>query len=144
MPANAKLRSNSIDIQKRPRILAQSITVLHKKKSMKLIQSLTSGLVALAMVVAVSAQAAEQGIAKVVNIKGAARYMTTDNPNWRPLKAGAILKPGSVVQTASESYVDVVFNNPNATGSDSTSLSANESSASASASAMNAPDHPKN
>ncbi len=95
---------------------------------MKLMKSLTGGLVALAMVVALSAQAAEQGIAKVVNIRGAARYTTAENPNWRPLKTGTVLKQGTVIQTAAESYVDVILNNPNATAAESVSLSAADSS----------------
>lgn len=86
-------------------------------------KSLTGGLVALAMAAAITAQAAEQGIAKVVNIKGAARYNTTDNSTWRPLKVGTVLKQGTVIQTASESHVDVVLNNPNASFSQSAALS---------------------
>jgi hypothetical protein len=91
---------------------------------MKLMQRLTGGFVALVIAAAVSAQAAEQGIAKVVNVKGAARYTTADNTNWRPLKAGTVLRQGTVIQTASDSHVDVILNNPNATVAQSAALSA--------------------
>ncbi|MBC8095733.1 MAG: FecR domain-containing protein [Akkermansiaceae bacterium] len=93
-------------------------------------KSLTGGLVALAMLAALSAQAVEQGIAKVVNIRGAARYTTTENTNWRPLKTGTVLKQGTVIQTAAESYVDVVLNNPSATAAESVALSAADSTVS--------------
>jgi hypothetical protein len=51
-----------------------------------------------------------------VNIKGSARYLSGPNSTWQPLKVGAILKPGTVLQTASGSYVDLVLNNPDASG----------------------------
>jgi hypothetical protein len=88
---------------------------------MKMIKSSLSGLVAggvvLAMVSTLAAQTVEQGTVKVVNIHGGARYMTPDNPNWRPLRTGAVLKPGAIIQTSTSagSYVDVVLNNPSAT-----------------------------
>jgi hypothetical protein len=110
---------------------------------MKLIQSLTSGFVALVVMAAVSASAAEQGIAKVVYIKGLARYTTPENPTWRPLKTGTVLKQGTVVQTASESYVDVVLHNPNATAAESASLSAADSAAALATSSVYQPQ-PKN
>jgi len=95
---------------------------------MKLIRSsVMSGLVVYSVMLAMAnssiAQSMEQGIAKVVNIKGSARYMTVDSPTWRPLRSGAVLKPGTTIQTASDSYVDVVLNNPNATASMSSALS---------------------
>ncbi|HLP75354.1 MAG TPA: FecR domain-containing protein [Candidatus Paceibacterota bacterium] len=99
---------------------------------MKLMKRFTGGLVALAVVAALSAQAAEQGIVKVVNIHGAARYTTPENPNWRPLKAGTVLKQGAVIQTAAESWVDMVLNNPNATTAASATLNAASTSSSAS------------
>lgn len=99
---------------------------------MKLMKSLTGGLVALAMVAALSAQAAEQGIAKVVGIHGAARYTTTENPNWRPLKTGTVLKQGAVIQTAAESSVDLILNNPNATFAEAAALGATDTASSSS------------
>ncbi len=52
-----------------------------------------------------------QGTAKVVNIKGSARYMTPDNSNWQPLRVGTVLKEGATIQTANDSYVDLGVNN---------------------------------
>jgi hypothetical protein len=79
---------------------------------MKLSRSWVQALVACAIVVAMAtslaAQTANQGYAKVVRIKGNARY-TTGNNVWLPLKTGAKLKPGTVVQTAPGSYVDLVL-----------------------------------
>src|SRR5262249_26136213 len=49
------------------------------------------------------------------NLKGAARYMVSGSTDWRPIKVGAMLKPGTVIQTAADSYVDLVFNNARAT-----------------------------
>lgn len=54
------------------------------------------------------AQTASQGAAKVVRIKGDARYQTGDN-KWHPLNEGDILKPGAVIQTASSSQVDLLL-----------------------------------
>lgn len=54
------------------------------------------------------AQQPLQGAAKVVRIKGAARYTTGDN-KWHTLNVGDVLKPGTVVQTASESQVDMLL-----------------------------------
>ncbi len=96
---------------------------------MKLMKRLSSGLVAMAVVAAFSAQA-EQGIAKVVGIKGAARYTTADNSTWRPLKNGTILHQGAVVQTASESHVDLVLNNAKAGAAESAALGQVDPSAS--------------
>jgi hypothetical protein len=85
---------------------------------MKRIRLLIGGLVAcsiaLAMVTTLSAQTAQDGIAKVVKIKGSARYMSNTGGNWQPLRSGTLLKPGAIVQTASGSYVDMVLNNASA------------------------------
>jgi hypothetical protein len=61
------------------------------------------------MVSTLAAQSANEGAAKVVRIKGQARY-TTGNNVWQPLKVGAVLSPGTIVQTSTErgSYVDLV------------------------------------
>ncbi|HWQ90152.1 MAG TPA: FecR domain-containing protein [Clostridia bacterium] len=80
---------------------------------MKQMQRLVYGFVAcgiaLAMVTSLAAQPIE-GAAKVVRIKGSARY-TYGSSVWQPLKVGAVLKPGTVVQTSSDegSYVDLVL-----------------------------------
>ena len=81
---------------------------------MKKIRTLFSGLIiggtALAMASTLSAQTPEQLTAKVVRIQGAARF-TTGNNVWQPLKVGAIIKSGTVVQTGMDggSYVDLVL-----------------------------------
>ncbi len=86
---------------------------------MKEIRPYVSGLIAcgivLAMATSLSAQNPQQGIAKVVNKKGAARYYLTGDPTPHPLEVGMILKPGTIVQTASGSYVDLVLYNEHAT-----------------------------
>src|SRR5215813_1783391 len=81
---------------------------------MKNIRSLVQGLavcgLALLMVSTAAAQAPVQGVAKVVRIKGSARY-TTGNNVWVPVKLGSILKPGTVIQTGLEkgAFVDLVL-----------------------------------
>ena len=68
----------------------------------------------LAMVTSVAAQTAVQSAAKVVRIKGNARFSTGNNV-WQPLRVGALLKAGTVIQTASEgSFVDLVLGNEEA------------------------------
>lgn len=54
--------------------------------------------------------------AKVVRIKGAARYTTGDG-TWQTLKVGDILAAGTVIQTAEASRVDLVLGNPRAVAS---------------------------
>lgn len=46
--------------------------------------------------------------AKVTRIKGAARY-STDGTTWKTLKTGQTLAPGTVIQTAANSMVDLVL-----------------------------------
>ena len=80
---------------------------------MKSIQSLFRRLIvcglAAAMISSLAAQTAGRGVAKVVRVKGGARY-TTGNNVWLPLKPGAILKPGTVIQTADDgSLVDLAL-----------------------------------
>jgi hypothetical protein len=62
------------------------------------------------MITSLAAQEQQQVAAKVVRIKGIARY-TTGNNIWQPLKVGALVKAGTVIQTGieKESYVDVVL-----------------------------------
>ena len=77
-------------------------------RSQSLINGFVVGGIALAMVATLSAQSV--GTAKVVRIKGSARYATVAN-QWQPLSVGAELRPGAVVQTGMEqgSYVDLVL-----------------------------------
>lgn len=63
---------------------------------------------ALVMTASLSAQTATDRSAKVVRIKGAARYSTGDNV-WQPLKVGQVLKAGTLIQTAADSHVDLVL-----------------------------------
>jgi hypothetical protein len=80
---------------------------------MKQIRSLVNGLavwgVALAMAYSVAAQNVMQGTAKVLHIKGSARYSV--GGSYEPLKVGTVLRAGSVIQTenAAGAYVDIVF-----------------------------------
>jgi hypothetical protein len=59
--------------------------------------------------VSANAENGKQRTGKVVRIKGDARY-STGNKIWQPLKVGAIIKSGNVVQTAPNSFVDIVIN----------------------------------
>jgi hypothetical protein len=85
---------------------------------MKHMRLLISGLVicgiALAMATTVVAQTAQQGIVKIVNIKGSARFMSAGGTAWQTLKIGTILKAGTIIQTAGGSHVDAVLNNADA------------------------------
>jgi len=64
----------------------------------------------LAMVSPLAAQDNNRGTAKVVRKKGGARY-TTGNNVWLPLEVGAVVRPGTLIQTSSEkgSYLDLVL-----------------------------------
>lgn len=78
------------------------------KRTQSLLNSLVVCGVVLAMASTLAAQTASQGAAKVVRLKGAARYSTGGNV-WQPLKAGDVVKPGTVIQTAAKSSVDLVL-----------------------------------
>jgi len=79
------------------------------KLANKTLTWLVAGLLSLALVASADAQNSKPRTGKVVRIKGAARYSTGNNV-WQPLKVGALLKPGYIVQTAQDSYADVVLN----------------------------------
>lgn len=87
---------------------------------MKHIRSLMNGLimgaVALAMASSLPAQTVTQGKAKVIRIKGYARF-TAGNNVWQPLKVGEVLRPGTVIQTGIDkgSFVDLVLGDGEAT-----------------------------
>jgi len=70
---------------------------------------LLAGIFSLAFLMSAEAQTSKQRTGKVVRIKGAARYSTGNNV-WQPLKVGSILKSGYIVQTAQDSYTDIVLN----------------------------------
>ena len=78
------------------------------KETRRLINRFLVCAAALAMVSSLAAQTI--GSAKVIRIKGPARY-TTGNNIWQPLGVGTVLQPGTVVQTSTErgSYVDLAL-----------------------------------
>ena len=78
------------------------------KETRSLLNSLVACGIALAMVSTLAAQTSSQGSAKVVRLKGAARYAAGPNAG-QLLKVGDIIKPGAVIQTAADSRVDLVL-----------------------------------
>ncbi len=87
---------------------------------MKRNRSLTYAVIACGLALALTAslnaaQTVVDGAAKVIRIKGSARY-TTGNNIWQPVKLGAVLKPGTIIQTSKEkgSYVDLALGDGNA------------------------------
>lgn len=99
---------------------------------MKKYFSIITGIIAVAMTTTLSAQTTQDGIAKVVSLRGAARYMAVAGSDWRPIKVGLMLKPGAVIQTAADSAVDLVLNNAKATQGLGSGLSDESSSMSTS------------
>ena len=89
------------------------------KKNRIVLNSLVACGVAFAMVFAVSAQTVKQGSAKVVRLKGAARYATGPNAG-QLLKVGDIIKAGAVIQTAADSRVDLALGDGSAPVAQST------------------------
>jgi len=83
------------------------------KNMSRLSQCLAFAIIAMSMVGYSFAQQLSQSTAKVVRIKGSARYADTSNV-WRPLKVGDALKAGSIIQTAADSRVDIVLGDKDA------------------------------
>ena len=78
---------------------------------MKHIQAFVSAAlcaVVLAFAVNASAQTVKQGVVTVVRIEGTARYSSGGN-GWLPLTAGKTLGANDVIETASDSTVDLVL-----------------------------------
>jgi hypothetical protein len=73
--------------------------------------------VALSLVASAFAQQMSQSTAKVVRLKGSARYADASNV-WHPLKVGDVLKAGAIVQTAADSRVDLVLGEKDATANE--------------------------
>ncbi|MEO7299478.1 MAG: FecR domain-containing protein [Verrucomicrobiota bacterium] len=75
---------------------------------MKLTKTLTCvvAVVLASLITNVQAQTFKQGSAHVRQIKGSAKY-SVEGGGLVPLKSGATLKPGSTIQTAPESIVDL-------------------------------------
>lgn len=69
---------------------------------------LVAAVLSVTLVTNADAQSAQR-TGKVVRIKGDARY-STGNKVWQPLKVGTVLKSGNIVQTAKDSFADVVLN----------------------------------
>jgi len=86
------------------------------KQNRNLIQSLVGCAIALALVSTATAQGAMDGGAKVVRVKGPARY-TTGNNVWQPVRVGDVLRAGTVIQTSTEdgSFCDLVLGDGHAT-----------------------------
>ncbi len=83
------------------------------KETRSLLNSLVACGVALAMASTLAAQTVNQGAAKVVRLKGSARYKVGSG-EWRPLKVGDIVRPGTLIQTAARSRVDFALGNGSA------------------------------
>jgi len=64
--------------------------------------------IVMAMALNAVAQQMSEATAKVVRIKGSARYASANNV-WQPLKVGDVLRVGAIIQTASDSRVDLVL-----------------------------------
>ena len=84
------------------------------KQNRNLLNSLVGCAIALALVSTAMAQGMD-GAAKVIRVKGPARY-TTGNNVWQPLRVGDVLRAGTVIQTSTEegSYADLVIGDANA------------------------------
>jgi hypothetical protein len=78
------------------------------KETRSLLNSLVACGVALLMGSTLAAQAANESVAKVVRISGGVRYKV-GNTDWQQLKAGDVLRSGTVVQTAAKAHVDFVL-----------------------------------
>jgi len=78
------------------------------KEMRSLLNHLVACGVALAMVSTLAAQTANDSVAKVVRLKGKARYKVANN-DWQDLKVGELVKPGTLIQTAGKSQVDFVM-----------------------------------
>jgi hypothetical protein len=82
-------------------------------KTRRLLNGLIACGVALGMVSALVAQPADQAGAKVVRLKGGARYKIGSG-DWQPLKLGDVVHSGTVIQTAAKSRVDLVLGDASA------------------------------
>ena len=78
------------------------------KETRSLLNSLVVCGVALAMVSTLTAQTPSPGSAKVIRLKGGARYASGPNAG-QLLKVGDIVQPGALIQTAAGSRVDLAL-----------------------------------
>jgi hypothetical protein len=82
------------------------------KETRKLMNVVIATAVALSMASTLVAQTVVEGTAKVVRVKGPARYFVGSTTNMpQPLSAGTVLRPGSIIQVGTEqgSYVDLAL-----------------------------------
>lgn len=106
---------------------------------------LMASVLSLALIAPAKAETADARTGKVVRIKGEARY-SAGKKIWEPLKVGTILKSGAIVQTAKDSFVDIVVNEDESASAftlktpTASATSAPASSSGAGASATPAPD----
>jgi len=63
-------------------------------------------IVAASLLAEVQAQSMKQGNAEVKAVRGTAKY-SSGGGVWVPLKTGTVLRPGAVIQTGVDSYVDL-------------------------------------
>ncbi|HZV34564.1 MAG TPA: FecR domain-containing protein [Verrucomicrobiae bacterium] len=70
-----------------------------------------TGALAAAFVMLAAHVRAEQvdQVVTVVKVSGGARYSTDNMKNWRTMKKGDVLKPGTMIQTADDGNVDVTL-----------------------------------
>ncbi len=87
---------------------------------MKRYQSLTLAVIACGLALALTssleaAQTVVDGAAKVIRMKGSARY-TAGNNVWQPVKVGLVLRAGTIIQTSKErgAFVDLALGDGNA------------------------------
>jgi hypothetical protein len=78
------------------------------KHTRNLFNWLVGGAVMLAMVTSLTAQTVQERTGQVVRLKGAARYSGGNNV-WQPVKVGTKIKSGDIVQTAADSYIDILL-----------------------------------
>jgi hypothetical protein len=75
-----------------------------------ILKAVTGFALLVALATAACGQAPAEGGARVVRLKGSARY-TTGNFVFQPIKVGQVLRPGTVIQTSANegSYVDLAL-----------------------------------
>jgi hypothetical protein len=106
------------------------------KKTNKIFSWLMVGAFALSLIANASGQTVKERTAKVARIKGSARYSTGNNV-WQPLQVGTVLRGGTIVQTAADSFVDVVLNQEAIAGSPAPATAAPPTPPSAPSAMMN-------
>jgi len=89
------------------------------KETRSTLNSLIACGIALAMVSTLAAQSVTEGAAKVIRLKGDARYKIGSG-EWLPLKVGDTVRPGTLIQTAGGSRVDLALGEGSAPATPST------------------------